>query len=120
MIEENGTAMPNNQLRSPVASRKTYSIIALVSLCLLVGLTAAVLYHLDAQTKATLLSQHAPALIGTPFAILVTTLLVSGARAIDGELSGSLFDAELRGATAILFSWLPMFLAFVFALRLLW
>ncbi|MGI3899314.1 MAG: hypothetical protein ACRYGP_31205 [Janthinobacterium lividum] len=87
---------------------------------MLAGLSAIGLYHLNVQTKATLLSQHGPAVIGTPFAILVATILVSGARAVDGEFGGSLLGIELEGAVATLLAWLSIFLAVVLAVRTLW
>lgn len=59
-------------------------------------------------------------LIGTPFAILVATTLVSGARAVDGEFGGSLLGVELKGAAAILLAWFIVFLAVVLAIRALW
>jgi hypothetical protein len=120
MTEANGSPTPDIRPPAPVARTKTYPIVAIASLGLLAGLSAIGLYHLDVQTKATLLSQHGPAVIGTPFAILVATILVSGARAVDGEFGGSLLGVELKGAAATLLAWLSVFFAVILAIRTLW
>ena len=120
MTEPNGSPTPDARPPAHMAKTKIYAIVAVASLGLLAGLCVIGLHRLDAQTKATLSSQHGPALVGTPFAILVATILVSGARAVDGEFGGSLLGIELKGAVATLLAWLSVFLAVVLAIRMLW
>lgn len=120
MTEANAPTTADSRPPAPAAGIKTYPIVAVISLGLLAGLGAVAFYSVEAQTMATLMTLHGPALIGTPFAILVATILVSGARAVDGQLSGSLLGVELRGAAATLLAWLLVFLAVVFAIRALW
>ncbi len=120
MTEANGSLTPDTRPPAPVARTKTYSIVAVASLGLLAGLSAIGTYHLDVQTRATLLSQHGPAVIGTPFAILIATILVSGARAIDDEFGGSLLGVALKGTAATLLAWVGIFFAVVLAIRTLW
>ena len=120
MTEVNGSPTPETPRRPLVAGAKTHFIIAVVSLGLLAGLGAIGLAHLNDQTEASLLSLHGPALIGTPFAILVATTLVAGARAVDGEFGGTLLGVELKGGGATLFAWLAVFSAIVLAIRALW
>jgi len=120
MTEPTDATTPKDGASVPGGERKAHLALAVVSLVLLAVAGAIGLWRTDASAAALALSQHGPALIGTPAAILLATALVSGARAIDGEFGMSLLGVELKGGAALLAAWLVVFTAIVLAIRALW
>ena len=59
-------------------------------------------------------------MIGIPAAILIATIVVSGARALDGEAGFTFFGTVVTGGGAIALLWLAVFAAVVLAIRTLW
>lgn len=120
MTKADDTPTPDTSPHRSFATSKAYLVIAIVSFVVLVGLCAFGFYHLEAHEVAALLTQHSLALIGTPLAILVTIILVSAARALDGDIGVSFLGIEFKGAAATLLAWLAVFSVIIFAIRALW
>lgn len=69
---------------------------------------------------AVLLERHGPCVIGVPFAVGVATALVSGIRALDGELQFEVLGKKTAGAGATLIGWAATFSTIALAARALW
>lgn len=104
----------------PKSGRVAYGVISIVSVVLLTGLCGVGLWHLQSAALSALLSEHTPALIGMPVAVLIAIILVSGARVIDGHLDFSILGIGVKGACAVLLAWLAIFTSIVLAIRALW
>ena len=63
---------------------------------------------------------HAPVLLGIPFAITAALALVCSARALDPHARVSFLGVHLRGSGATVICWLVVFAALTIAIRALW
>ena len=110
-----------SQERTSNASRgqKADLGIAALSVGLLLALTLGDVSFAWPAVRADWLAQHGPAVIGIPAAILIATVVVSSAPALDGE-AGFAFLDRVAGSGAFVLMWLAVFAAVVLAIRTLW
>lgn len=97
-----------------------HALIAVLSVFLLLVFIVGRLDFAGPSVRAHWLALHAPAVIGVPAAILIATMVVSGACALDDEGSLAFPGSAIKGGGALVLGWLAVFAAIVLALRALW
>jgi hypothetical protein len=121
-VTETGPSTPASQERASNASKgqKADVGIAAFSVGLLLALTLGSVFLAWPAVRADWLAQHGPAMIGIPAAVLIATVVVSSARALDGEAGFAFLGAAATGSGAFVLMWLAVFAAVVLAIRTLW
>jgi hypothetical protein len=97
-----------------------HALIAVHSVVLLLVLIVGGLFVAGPSVRADWFALHGPAVIGIPAAILIATMVVSGACALDDEGSLAFPGSAIKGGGALVLGWLAVFAVIVLALRALW
>lgn len=120
MTEMGPTATPQEDTSKAGSAGKPFAWIAVSAALLLVTLMVCAVSFAGADLRAEWIARHGPAVIGIPTAILVATIVVSGARALDGETKFAFLGFAIAGGGAAVLLWLTIFITVVLAIRGLW
>jgi hypothetical protein len=120
MTETSPTSQPEDLTSKGGRGRKAEAWIAALSVVFLLALIVGGVSFAGPAVRAEWVAQHGPAAIGIPAAILIATIVVSGARALDGEAGLTFLGVVVTGGSALALLWLAVFAAVVLAIRTLW
>lgn len=120
MTETTTNSPPKEQAFKAGRGRKVLVWIAALSVVLLLVLIVGGLFFAGPAVRADWFALHGPAVIGIPAAILIATIVVSGACALDDDSSLAFPGTAIKGGGALVLAWLAVFAALVVAIRALW
>lgn len=105
---------------TPTVLRFVYAGLAILALVIAICFMHKGVAALDAVASPSFAGEHAPALFGLPIAVLLATVLVCGARALEREFRIEFLGLRADGAGALLLSWIGVFSVLALAIRGLW
>lgn len=101
-------------------SKIAYTCVAVASLIASVALGWNSICVLRGSQSPQALIDHAPALLGIPFAITAALALVCCARALDPQAHLDFLGLRVTGAVATIVCWIIVFAVLTIAIRALW